>query len=169
MHALSIAPKREGRICETPMLLLLTALDPEQDPVCPHLLIGLNVPDQVVQGIDALVNSEGELVVLCSQEVCHFPCGYQIRRALDPHAKGVQRMLRVKGVLGLLHVPATSAASCSDVQLTCRLEGISNSFWERDEDHTQCTAETACCELHIVLCLQYAQPYQEQIAQGHFL
>ena len=57
--------------------------------------------------IDALIHSEGELVMLRAQEVCHLPCGQQVWRALNSNAESVQSMLCIKGILGLLHVPAS--------------------------------------------------------------
>ena len=37
-----------------------------------HLLVGLDVPDQVVQRVNALLHGECELVVLRAQEVRHL-------------------------------------------------------------------------------------------------
>ena len=56
-----------------------------------YLLKGLNVPDEVPQAVNALVNSKSELVVL---------------RA---HAEGLQLVLCVVRIGGLFHVPAVHA------------------------------------------------------------
>ena len=45
-------------------------------------------------------------MVFRAQEVSHLPGSNQVWRALDPHAEGVQLVLPVKGVGGVLQVPA---------------------------------------------------------------
>ena len=74
-----------------------------------YLLVRLQMVDEVVDSINALFNSEVELMVNGAQLLSDFPGSYEIRSTLYADAESVQRMRSVKGVLGFFEMPAKRA------------------------------------------------------------
>ena len=72
----------------------------------PCLFDRLQVPDEVLQRVQALLHREGELVVDSAQELGHAPRRDQVRRPAQADAERVQLVLPVVRVLRLLQVPA---------------------------------------------------------------
>lgn len=85
-----------------------------------HLLIGFNVPDKVIESINALLDCEGELMVLCAQKGGDSARGHQVWRPGEADAEGVQWMLSVICILRLLHMPARATYLITPI-LPCML------------------------------------------------
>ena len=73
-----------------------------------RLLERLDVVNQIVQRVDALVHGERVLVVLCAQECGHVARGCQVRRPGDADAECVQALPHVVRVARLPLMPANS-------------------------------------------------------------
>ena len=75
-----------------------------------RLFDGLEVPDEVLERVQALLHREGELVVDGPQELGHTPRCYKVRRPAQADAERVQLVLKVVRVLRLLQVPTSGTA-----------------------------------------------------------
>ena len=62
--------------------------------------------DEVIHRVNALLHCEVELVVQSAQLLCNFARRQQVWGPLDAHRKGVQGVVTVVGILGLLQVSA---------------------------------------------------------------
>lgn len=76
-----------------------------------YLLIGLQMVDQIIDSVYALLNSEVELVMLCAKLMSHLPSSHKVRGSLDANAEGMQGVCPVKGVLGFLQMPAQHSST----------------------------------------------------------
>ena len=74
-----------------------------------HLLVGFDVVDEVIHGVNALLHSEVELVVQGAQLLSHLACRQQVWGPLYADRERVQGVLAVIGVLGLLQVSAAGS------------------------------------------------------------
>ena len=66
------------------------------------------MPDEVPQGIDTLLHSEVELVMVSAQMLRHAACCQQVWGPLNADAEGVQPLVGAVCVLGLLQMPAAA-------------------------------------------------------------
>jgi hypothetical protein len=71
-------------------LLAVSRSTPHKTAPHPHLLVALDVPDEVVQRVNALLHGEGELVVQGAQEVRHLARSYEVGGACRGQAGGGQ-------------------------------------------------------------------------------
>ncbi len=74
----------------------------------PYLLVGLDVPNKVIQGIKPLLDSEVELVMVCAQVLRHITCCDQVWSTLNADAESMQPLVGAVGVFSLLQMPAPS-------------------------------------------------------------
>lgn len=108
MRGLCLAAQHRAPITRNiQMTVLHRSVRPKRSPQQnPRLLDGLQVPDEVLQRIQALLHREGELVVDGPQELGHAPRRYQVRRSAQPDTERVQLVLPIIRVLRLFQVPA---------------------------------------------------------------
>ena len=71
-----------------------------------HLLVRLQMVYEVIDSINALLNSEVELMMNGAQLLSNFPGSYEVWSALYANAESVQRMRSVEGILGFFEMPA---------------------------------------------------------------
>ena len=79
------------------------------------------MPDEIVQGVNALLHGEVELVVVRAQMLRHAAGCQQIWSTLNPNAECVQPLVGAVRVLGLLQMPAAAGIPTS---LTSHQTGI---------------------------------------------
>ena len=79
--------------------------------VMQYLLIGLQMVDQIIDSVYALLYSEVELVMLCAKLMSHLPSSHEVWGSLDANAEGMQWMRPIKGVLGFLQMPAQHSST----------------------------------------------------------
>ena len=98
-----------------------------------YLLVRLQMVYEVIDSVNALLNSEVELMMNGAQLLSNFPGSYEVRSALYADAESVQRMRSVKGILGFFEMPARWA---------CTSHFMCNSAWM----HVLMLKGALCCK-----------------------